>query len=922
MSVRNLEKLFSPRRVAIIGASGRPGSVGWTVLRNMIGSGFDGVVYPVNPKRESVQGVTAYPRVADVPNVPDLAIVCTPAATVPGVVDACGEAGVKAVLVISAGFAEAGEEGAALQQQLREAGRRHAGLRILGPNCLGLVVPGLGLNATFGNGLPEPGRVAFISQSGALGTAVLDWALSESVGFSAFVSVGNMIDVDFGDLIDHFAGDGRTEALMLYIESITDARRFVSAARAFTRTKPIVAYKGGRFAESAAAVRSHTGRLAGEDAVYEAALERAGIVRVHGMEAMFECAEALARHRPPEGGRLAIVTNAGGPAVIAADQLVEARGTLAELAPETIERLGETLPPFWSGGNPVDVLGDAPAERVASALEITLDDPGVDAALVILAPQAMTDPTATAERVAEVARRRRKTVVAAWVGGPSMAAGVQRLERAGVPTYATPDAAIRAFTALVRVTRHREILHETPREVVRSIDAQTWRERSLFEAVGSAGASVPGAAVVDGDGDVETGADVVVLTEVESKHVLADYGLTVNRTEPAATADEAVAIAEQLGYPVVLKVRSRQILHKTDVGGVALGLHGADAVRRAFDRIVASAQEARPDADVDGVTVQRMIASAKSLELILGARTDPTFGPAIMIGAGGILAELYQDRAVGLPPLNERLARHMLESLRAWPLLTGYRGRPPLDVDAVIEQVIRFSELVADHPEVAEIDVNPLLVTPSEAVALDARILLDERCRGRTLRRYEHLAIRPYPEQYVRRVDLPDGTELVLRPIRPEDEPQWIEMLERCSRETLRERFRATIAGPSHAFAARYCYIDYDREMALVAERTVGTGSGARRELLGVGRLVVGADRDEAEYAVLVVDEWQGRGVGSRLTDECLDIAEEWGVRRVVAETAPRNQRMLAIFERRGFVAELDGGGDSVLTRKQLATAG
>jgi acetyltransferase len=883
--VRGLDRIFRPRRIALIGASTNPRSVSGTLLRNLVGSGFQGVVYPVNPGFESVLGVQCWPDLAHLPRTPDLAVICSPAAEVPEVVRACGEAGVRGAVVISAGFRETGAEGAALEQRVREEMRRFEGLRVLGPNCLGFIVPGASLNLTFAQGMPKAGSVAFLSQSGALCTSVLDWAIDQGIGFSHFVSVGNMLDVDFGDLIDYFGEDEKTRSILLYVESVTDARHFLSAARAFARGKPIVAYKAGRFPESAKAAASHTGALASEDEVFDAAFARAGIARVYEIADIFNCAELVGRHKPPAGPRLGIVTNAGGPGVMAVDALVARRGVLATLSAATLAALDEALPPAWSHGNPVDVLGDSNSKRYAKAAGLVLADPQVDALLAVLTPQAMTNPTATAKELGELAAGARKPILAAWLGGGRMREGAQILGRAGVPCYGTPEEAVQAFMTLVAYARNLEALYETPREIPVEFPLDRQDLRARF------GTLVPD--------------ESDTLSETASKTVLGAYGIPVTLPVPAADAEAAVRTAAQLGYPVVLKLDSPDITHKSDVGGVALDLADEAAVRAAFARIVADARRARPGARVSGVTVQRMVRRGDGLELIVGARQDPVFGAVILVGMGGVTAEVLRDRTLGLPPLNERLARRMLESLRAWPLLEGYRGRPGVDLDRLIEVLMRFSYLVADYPEIAELDVNPLLATPHEVVALDARIIVDRQRLLAPPRPYAHLALRPYPEELERHVTLRDGEKLLLRPIRPEDEPHWIRMLDACSRETIYMRFRYMFQWATHEVATRYCFTDYDREIAMVAERE---DEGEPR-LVGVGRLVRDPGHDTAEYAVLISDAWQNRGLGGVLTDVCEEIARGWGLSHMVAQTTADNARMLALFEKRGYVIEPDDEG-------------
>jgi acetyltransferase len=899
VTVRNLEKIFRPRRIAVVGASNTPGKVGHTLLKNLVSQGYDGVVYPVNPHREAVQGIVAYRSLDQLPQPADLALICTPAATVPDLVRQCGEQGILGVVILSAGFREVGPEGAALEEAVRQQAARFPGLRILGPNCLGLMVPGRKLNASFARGMAPPGRLAFLSQSGALCTAVLDRAQAEGVGFSYFLSLGNMLDVGFDDLLDYLAADPQTDAVLMYAESITRARPFMSAARALARQKPIVVYKAGRFADAAKAAASHTGALAGVDAVYEAAFRRAGMVRIFDLDDLTGAAELLARQRVVAGPRLAILTNAGGPGVMACDALLARHGVLATLSEATQSQLDACLPPYWSHGNPVDVLGDAPPQRYAQALQAVLGDPGVDAVLVILTPQAMTDPLGTAQAVLAVAQKSTKPVLAAWMGAASVQAGAARLARSGIPTYDTPGHAVRAFMNMVDYAHNRELLYETPRDIPLVFQLDRPALRSAFEQIAQRNSEV--------------------LPEEDSKTLLEIYGVPVSRPYPAATAEDAVARARQIGYPVVLKIHSPDITHKTDVEGVQLNLASDDEVRRAFEAMLASARRLRPDAQILGVTVQRMVTAVHAVELIVGMQRDPVFGPVILVGMGGVAAELFQDRALELPPLNERLARRMLQSLRAWPLLAGYRGRPMVAVDKLIELLMRFSYLIADLPELREVDINPLLATPHEVIALDARVFLDRRdspaagplppAPSGWRPRYPHLAICPYPEELAREVTLA-GQRLLVRPIKPEDEPAWHALLARCSAATLWNRFRYIFKEATHEMASRFCYIDYDREMALVAQ--------LEDRLVGVGRLVADPDHDKAEFAVLVEDAWQGKGLGSYLTDACLEVARQWNLRRVFGETTPDNLPMLNIFRRRGFSLQFDHEGGIVVAQKEL----
>lgn len=894
MTIRNLHKFFNPKRIAVVGASDHQDKVGYTVLRNLVGHGYQGVVYPVNSKRESAQGIVAYKSLADLPQTPDLVVICTPAETVPELVDECGRLGIMAVMILSAGFREIGPEGKALEDRAKVAASHYRGLRILGPNCLGIIVPAIGLNASFAATMALPGRVAFLSQSGALCTSVLDWANSARIGFSLFVSLGNMLDVGIADLLDYLANDPSTDAVVFYVESITEARQFMSAARALSRNKPIVAYKAGRFADSAQAAASHTGAMAGVDEVYEAAFRRAGIVRVFDFDEMFDCAALLARQRITQGSRLTIITNAGGPGVMACDALIARRGILAALDADTINKLNVVLPRCWSHGNPIDILGDAPPERYATALRIVLADANVDAVLILLTPQAMTNPLASAMEVIEAAHHSTKPLLACWMGAENVQAGVDCLREAGIPTYSTPEHAVRAFLRLVEFGSNREMLYETPRNISLQFSSEVADPRRTFEEISERSSAV--------------------LSEDESKQVLAAYGIPVVVPLPAVSADEAVTVAEKIGYPVVLKVLSPQIAHKTDVGGVVLNLPDGDAVRSAFGRIVDSARRLRPAAEIVGVTVQRMALAVHGVELILGMKRDPVFGPVIMCGFGGIAAEVFQDKTLGLPPLNERLARRMLESLRVWPLLTGYRGRPIVNVEQLVVTLLRFSNLVVQLPELSEVDINPLLVTPEEVLALDARMVLDQSALEQKVRPCSHLSIGPYPEELVRTVSLKDGTEVLLRPIKPEDEPLWQELLASCSQESLRRRFCGLFSLPTHQMAARFCFIDYDREIALVAE----TSTKGIPQIIGVGRLIADADHEEAEFAILVGDSWQGLGVGSLLADACLDLCRAWRIRKIMAETSPDNTRMLGMFKRRGFALDYTIAQDVVVVSKNL----
>jgi len=894
MNIHKLNNIFNPQRIALIGVTTNPNSVSGKVLINLVSGGFRGVVYPVNPDHEAVMGIPCYSAIQTLPRIPDLAIICTPAEKVPSVIKECGDFGIRGIIIMSAGFKEIGEEGRKLEEQIKVEIRNFEGMRVIGPNCLGIIVPGLKLNASFAADMPRPGNIAFISQSGALCTSVLDWALDGKIGFSQFVSIGNSLDVEFGDLIDYFGEDENTHCIILYIESIRNPRKFMTAARAFARKKPIIVYKAGRFPESAQVAASHTGAMASEDAVYDAAFQRAGLARVYEIGDIFSVAELIGRSRFPQGPRLGIVTNAGGPGVMATDALIAANGQLSELSEETIARLNENLPEYWSHGNPVDVLGDARAKRIAKATQIVLDDTGVDAVLVILTPQAMTNPNATAKEISALVPGTAKPILAAWLGGQSMHEADDILVENGIPSYKTPEQAIRAFMTMVAYNRNLKTLYETPKDIPVDFTLDRQQLRDAFDRM--------------------VGADDKILSEDTSKSILENFGISTTKPFLAVNADQAAEISARISYPVVLKILSPDITHKSDVGGVQLNLGTEKMVRAAFERIMESVKTKMPGARVDGVTVQKMVSSKDAVEMILGIKKDSVFGTVLMVGMGGLTAELIGDKALGFPPLNERLARHMIESLKIYPLLKGYRGAPPKNIDKLIQVLIRLSYLAADYPEIVELDINPLLVTPDEVVALDARIVVDPENKLCKDDPYSHLALHPYPEKYVKSTVLQDGTEVLLRPIKPEDEPLWLEMLGSCSKESLYSRFRYFFHWETHEVATRYCYIDYDREIAIVAEIV----ENGQRKLIGVGRLVADPDHETVEYAILIADAWQQKDLGNIITDFCLEVAEGGKLKKMVAQTTTDNKRMISVFQKRGFDVKINNQDSTVDVMKRL----
>ncbi|MCS7315180.1 MAG: bifunctional acetate--CoA ligase family protein/GNAT family N-acetyltransferase [Bryobacterales bacterium] len=874
-----LDVFFRPESVAVIGATESPGSVGRTLLWNLMTSPFGGTVYPVNPRRASVLGIKAYPNIKAVPEKVDLAVVVTPAPTIPGIIRECGEAGVRAAIVISAGFKEVGPEGAELERQVVEEARK-ARMRIIGPNCLGVMSPLTGLNATFARSMALPGNVGFISQSGALCTAVLDWSLREQVGFSAFISIGSMADVGWGDLIDYLGNDPRTHSILLYMETIGDARSFISAAREVALSKPIIVIKPGRTEAAARAAASHTGSLAGSDEVLEAAFRRSGVLRVSSIADLFYMAEVLAKQPRPAGPRLTIVANAGGPAVLATDALVLNGAQVAELAPETVEALNKVLPPTWSRNNPIDIIGDADPERYAKALEIVAKDPNSDGLLVILTPQAMTDPTRTAELVRQYARVDNKPILASWMGGVEVAAGEEILNRAGIPTFPYPDTAARAFVYMWRLSYDLKGLYETPAEVRDpKSEADRAQAEALIQQVRKQGRTI--------------------LTEYESKRLLSLYGIPTVETRIATSEDEAVRCAEALGYPVVVKLHSETITHKTDVGGVALNLRDADAVRAAYRKIEESVAQRAGAGHFLGVTVQPMV-KLEGYELIIGSSIDPQFGPVLLFGAGGQLVEVFRDSALALPPLNTTLARRMMEQTRVYTALKGVRGRKPVDLAALEELLVHFSQLVVEQRWIKEIDINPLLASPDRLIALDARVLVHGP--EVTADQLPKLAIRPYPTRYVSDWTLKDGQTVTIRPIRPEDEPMMVRFHQTLSDRTVYMRYLHTLPLSqriAHERLTRICFIDYDREMALVAERR-DPETGERR-ILGVGRLKKLHGVNEAEFAVLVADPYQGKGLGAELTRRLIQVARDEKIERIVGDILPDNYVMLKLCEKLGF---------------------
>ena len=891
-----LDAIFLPRNVAVVGATERPGSIGRAVLWSLVSSPFGGTVYPVSEKRSSVLGIKAYKRIEDIPEALDLAVVVTPAVTVPDIIGECVEAEVRGCIVISAGFKEHGEGGKELERQIVER-MRGTGMRLIGPNCLGVMNPLSGLNATFGPQLARPGNVAFISQSGALCTAILDWCDKEMVGFSAFVSVGSMLDVGWGDLIDYLGNDPRTHSIVMYMESVGDARSFLSAAREVSLNKPVIVIKAGRTEAAAHAAASHTGSLTGSDEVLQAAFRRCGVLRVNTIADLFYMAEVLAKQPRPRGPRLAIVTNAGGPGVLAADSLIASGGQLAELTEKSLQELNQLLPPHWSHNNPIDILGDASPEKYAKVVGIAVHDPNADGLLAVICPQGMAEPTQTAEHVKAHAQSTGKPVIASWMGGPAVAAGVDILNRAGVPTFPFPDTAARVFQYMWRYSYNLRGLYETP--VLRGEGEEgPDRERAghLVNRVRQSGRTI--------------------LTEAESKELLGAYGIPSVATVTAATEDKAVEQAREIGYPVVLKLWSETITHKTDVGGVQLNLGNEEAVRAAYRQISLSVGEKAGAGDFLGVSVQPMI-QLDGYELIVGSSADPQFGPVLLFGAGGQLVEVFRDRSLGLPPLNTTLARRMIEQTKVCEALRGVRGRKTIDMTALEELLVRFSQLVVEQPWIKEIDINPLLASPGRLLALDARVLVYGQDVPRE--KLPRLAIRPYPTQYVRPWTMKNGEDTTIRPIRPEDEPLLIKLHQVLSDRTVYLRYFQPLKlsqRTAHERLTRICFIDYDREMALVVERKKKEDGSP--EIIGIGRLSKLRGRNEGELAVLVDDRFQHLGMGTELYRRLIAVAHDEKLERVVSTILSENREMRAIVEKLGFQLQADMEEGTILAELRV----
>ena len=874
MGQHYLSTMFEPASVAVFGASERRDSVGKLVFMNMIESGFKGQVFPVNPMHLKIQGHRAYPDLDSIGKPVDLAVITTPATTVPGIIESCGEHGIRAAVVLSAGFREAGPQGLKLEQATQENARRY-GLRFIGPNCLGLMRPDTGLNCTFYRGSASPGRIALVSQSGALCTAVLDWAAANNIGFSTVISTGISADTDFGDILDYLVSDPRTKSILLYIEGIHHARSFMSGLRAAARVKPVITLKVGRHMSGSRAAMSHTGALVGSDAVFESALRRAGVVRGMRIGDLFSAATTLTSMLSVKGERLAIVTNGGGPGVMATDRATDLGMSLAQLSKETLAQLNTVLPNTWSQANPVDIIGDATPERYARSSEICLSDSGVDGLLVLLTPQAMTDPSAVARSLVRLGENSQKPLLACWMGDTQVAEGRHILRDARIPTFHTPEAAVEAFSYLVNYYRNQKLLLETPGPLSLGKAPDIEGARMIIEGALSEGRKV--------------------LSESESKAVLHAFHIPTAPASVVRSPNEALVQAESLGFPVVLKINSPDITHKSDAGGVRLGISNAQAVRSAYNDMLNTVRKNRPEAHIDGVTIEPMLQRPNGRELLVGLATDPVFGPIITFGTGGTTVEVMQDRAVTLPPLNHRLVRDLIGQTRVSRLLEKFRHMPVADMEALEQVLMRVSEIACELPLIRELDINPLIVDEHGAIAIDARMVVEYH--PQSAERYGHMAIHPYPSYLVTRWQLTDGTDIVIRPIRPEDAGIEQQFIRKLSSRAKYFRFMQSITELSPQMLARFTQIDYSREMALIAVVYV---DGKETEI-GVARYITNPDAKSCEFAIVIADDWQRQGIAQRLMQLLIKTARSHALQVMEGNVLSNNHEMLKLVAKLGF---------------------
>ena len=874
MGTHFLDRLFAPRSIAVFGASERADAVGGRVFDNLFNSGFSGPIYAINPKYKRLHGRPCYATITDVDNPVDLAVIATPAKTVAEIIHACGEHGVKSAIIISTGFGEGDDHGASLLKTTLEAARQYH-MRILGPNCLGLIRPVIGMNATFSKNTAEPGRLALVSQSGALCTSILDWAAAHDVGFSAIVSLGNAADVDFGDVLDYLAQDAETRSILLYVEGIRDARSFISGLRIAARMKPVIVMKTGRHAESSKAAVTHTGALIGADDVFDTALQRAGAVRANTVEQLFAAARLLATRHRVSGNRLAIVTNGGGLGVMATDRAVDLGVALAALSEQTIARLDACLPPQWSHANPIDLLGDAPPERYRNAVKACLEDAGVDGVLAMLSPQAMTDADACAEAIIDAAKDNDKPVLACWMGELQVASATRLFSQHHLPGFSSPEPSVEAFAYLASYYQNQQLLMQVPGPLAAHSEPDVDGARLIIENV--------------------LAENRTTLSTAESRAVLHAFAIPVTHSIECRSANEALVAAESIGFPVALKINSPDVTHKSDVGGVRLNISNAHAIRNAYSELVDEVHAKYPQARIAGVTVESMYTARHGRELLVGLNRDPVFGTVILFGAGGVQVEVLRDRSVALPPLNTFLAKRMISQTRIAHLLDDFRDMPAVKMDDLVQALRRVSEMAVELPEIKSLDINPLIADENGVMTLDARIVVERR--RPSLDRYGHLAIHPYPSHLVSQWQLADGTNIRIRPIRPEDASIEASFVRDLSPEAKYFRFMHALNELTQDMLVRFTQLDYNRELALIA---VLERPGQETEL-GVARYATNPDGVSCEFALVVADAWQHRGIGSRLMTALMEAARQYGFRSMNGEILSGNQSMLELAGDLGF---------------------